>query len=789
MPSVTKNIDNKDKSEFKAIISDIDNEASKKRIYSSLFALKALVEYCLENGMEVDISDSYAANKEFINKIDIADIRINGARVDVRAIVGNEYPEIWIPKDHFIHKFPIDLYVGVRISPAFDNVEIIGFIKAVDIDKQTKNKNYYVVDSYQLTDISQIEEAVSSVNPKDLSSTYTDSDHEKAKELFISYLDEEISFFDKKLLLTHLANCNSCKEEFSLLCNMNKKLSGINNFDNLLNEPVPDMKTLNNAIKNNLSASCLLSANLLSMSMPDAVAASVIKKNKVVKKKKGLFGKIKNIFTKSNKNEISSNLDGDKNLSEDINQETLNRTKEYDESISAPQDDEVSTQVMDEDEAIIETKDETQPYTEEQIVNENQDISSNQETYEEKNELPVYLAENEIQEIQPENSELNLKEVQIEEVVYPEIKIDEPVKTKFEELSFEAIHPETPIEDLVEDKLEELSPDANICSEFNIQELEKLEEMQITDSHIQEENIDQSELPKDNMQDLLANIDSIEVLNSADIIGALNRANKTVDNKKIATQNEIEFDFSDENKVEPEKIILDQNNDQDSKSGSKLSDSFIFASSEESSEDSEIILEKPEKKNNKISIYIAAAVLAGGVLTYAGVGFVQQNFMPKNPAFNQNPAQNDNIKDISALNKASLKGQNPKYKNINQELSKVFSQGNGITISAISWAVGSDLASDQIFKNYLIVTGQAIKTALSKDLLLAKSTSANNEIKVNIVVDLKGNVQKKEIVESSGSKEIDAIVLKSLNNTLNYTKLPQIKTDKKFIETTLIINL
>jgi len=88
-----------------------------------------------------------------------------------------------------------------------------------------------------------------------------------------------------------------------------------------------------------------------------------------------------------------------------------------------------------------------------------------------------------------------------------------------------------------------------------------------------------------------------------------------------------------------------------------------------------------------------------------------------------------------------------------------------------------------------MVTGQIMKMALSRELLSATENITNNQIKVQVVMDLQGIVQESKIQTSSGSRQVDEIVLQTIKETFNYTKLPAIQTNKRKISAGIIINL
>ena len=86
-------------------------------------------------------------------------------------------------------------------------------------------------------------------------------------------------------------------------------------------------------------------------------------------------------------------------------------------------------------------------------------------------------------------------------------------------------------------------------------------------------------------------------------------------------------------------------------------------------------------------------------------------------------------------------------------------------------------------------TGKSIKLSLSSDLLLATEYAYSNKIEVNTEISKNGTVQGVNILKSSGSKEIDDIVLRTVKSTLNVLKVPSDSIIGDNLNLTLIISL
>ena len=65
-----------------------------------------------------------------------------------------------------------------------------------------------------------------------------------------------------------------------------------------------------------------------------------------------------------------------------------------------------------------------------------------------------------------------------------------------------------------------------------------------------------------------------------------------------------------------------------------------------------------------------------------------------------------------------------------------------------------------------------MKLSLSSDLLLATEYAYSDQIQVDVVVSKDGVVKDSKILQSSGSTQIDNIVLRTVNDTLKVVKAP-----------------
>lgn len=95
-----------------------------------------------------------------------------------------------------------------------------------------------------------------------------------------------------------------------------------------------------------------------------------------------------------------------------------------------------------------------------------------------------------------------------------------------------------------------------------------------------------------------------------------------------------------------------------------------------------------------------------------------------------------------------------------------------LTIKKLTWEVPDYVSYNAEFRQFFQSSGKSLRTALSSDLLLATDYTYSNLIKLSITFDKTGKFTDAKIISSSGSADVDKIVLQSVNQTLNILKAP-----------------
>lgn len=108
---------------------------------------------------------------------------------------------------------------------------------------------------------------------------------------------------------------------------------------------------------------------------------------------------------------------------------------------------------------------------------------------------------------------------------------------------------------------------------------------------------------------------------------------------------------------------------------------------------------------------------------------------------------------------------------VNKAIANAFAQGgSGVSLRGLNWFCTSELFSDRTFKNYLQNLDNSLKQNLKNNILNAVEVPPKDTVAAKFAVDNNGNLQKVIISESSGSEEIDNIVLQSINESFQGEK-------------------
>ncbi len=112
-----------------------------------------------------------------------------------------------------------------------------------------------------------------------------------------------------------------------------------------------------------------------------------------------------------------------------------------------------------------------------------------------------------------------------------------------------------------------------------------------------------------------------------------------------------------------------------------------------------------------------------------------------------------------------------------------------ITVRSIAWEVPDYLSYSDKVKKYLQTAGKSIRLTLSSDLLLTNEYAYSNQVKVELKLKNDGTIMDAQITKSSGSNQINDIVLRTVKDTLKVVKPAPGEIPTPDFKLGLIINL
>ena len=215
--------------------------------------------------------------------------------------------------------------------------------------------------------------------------------------------------------------------------------------------------------------------------------------------------------------------------------------------------------------------------------------------------------------------------------------------------------------------------------------------------------------------------------------------------------------------------------------------------------DSPFLNRQPAKSQNslkKVLVDVIAAVLLGGTFFL----FTMKN--RNNPAELESLAQNEPETEIpaeapaatatdapAATDNSDILANTPAVETIpaaqsepknTKEVKPAASAAKGtkpinppgtyMSVKKLSWEVPDYLSYSNNINKYLQTAGKSIKLSLSSDLLLTNEYAYSNQVKVSMKLSNDGTLKDIQLVKSSGSDQINKIVLQTVKDTLNVIK-------------------
>ncbi len=151
------------------------------------------------------------------------------------------------------------------------------------------------------------------------------------------------------------------------------------------------------------------------------------------------------------------------------------------------------------------------------------------------------------------------------------------------------------------------------------------------------------------------------------------------------------------------------------------------------------------------------------------------------------PGEAGGPQDIESMN-ASLNQKGSMVQKMPQSFSKTPEPLATSTVKRLYWEIPQELTYNDSVVHFLKTAGKTIKFSMQSDLLNATETPYSTKMIVDIIIKKDGTIDKVNCSVSSGSKQIDSIVLQSVKAALKYVKAPTTEFKNDSYDFSLIIN-
>lgn len=809
----------------------ISSELIKKKIYLAELADITLKNY-LKDEEELSVNNEYSVYKlPIVNEeINIIDFKINSLDVNVVMTVDREKNNnVYIPKIYKTLNYTPDIIIFLNFKKSLAKVEILGLLDNVNLISTAIPKEN-LIPSENLIDILKTQRTKYNVTE--------DSVIKTSRELMLGYINNELSEEGKKLFCKHLLTSQEVRKDYKLFYAMNCKfIAVVENCD--VKERDYTLDVFSGRLPNS-NNNILLEENIKQNIEED------LEENTTVENKTD-FDEETVLINNDSNNSNDINLEFQNDILPIDNAEPIQENTEEDILQDIQQE---TPQIQNTQEDIISEDDILENDASENIISDNllPDEASNSISESEHSEIEIndnfdvdnldlQLDENDINNLSEENIDLdllndkdfsdidelqedrNLEEINEEETV--EITTHEetpPTPIPASSLvasDYTPIEEPTPLEQAIHESVEETQEDI----------FDMLSEL----SDSQETNVEFNSIDEDDLNYLEEN-SYIDNISSENPVNETTNIEPTPTTDILKDMPEFSTDTPDFSKEFSEAIANTNENAE-------------VISNEQSAINTALEHHDKKKSSGKgLLIVLLLFVVAGACGAGAFFKFMSGNPLSKIkkqesipmpiipetqptqdiqdndiPAPTPLPSPNDNTQQEKLPQPATTENntksdlppvdgaptlpdapekplpkipQGVKPKQLHEVVGMAISKDyNKVRISHVWWGVPSGLDSVPVVSEYLKITGESVKSALSRSLADATDMAQNYGVVLTITYKKDGSVVRTQMTKGSGSQQIDGIIQSTVEQTLNLTKMPALKINKEEYNVELHIDL
>ena len=794
-------IDEKAHSYARIYSSLLSDEFQRKRAYASLVALYALVNLLEKTSYDVQKSMTIFRNPSLNEQYEISDLYVNNWHLDVRVITDGD--SFLVPKSHFDNDIIPDFYAVVKVDLSLKNAQLVGFADSQAMKKEGFDYHYF---SSPCSELLSYEEFLSAVSSKKITA-FNEEEHNLFREHFLSLMDNEIDKNIKNKIIKHLFDCSDCKTEFCCFTGFEMVSCNLTKYPELIED-----QTLN------------------------IIGAQAVDNPEYEDKEQKVYiGNEDNESKEQEQNQpeedVTDILDELFNSDEEEIHEKEVLPEENDKNLS------LNEEILEKDELEI-INDETGKEDKSNLIELHQnsdDIEMILEDTSGEDNLLVTEEKEDISDIP--FAEADVEESTGEDLVFIDTEPEDIIPVE----DSDAIISEIP--EVVEDTKEAENVQKVIVdydefgepiysyitnvSEYNdndstteIEPLEDNEDNNISD--LQSDITKNRQLPEEETEEFFED-DKIEKEEAEEQTEQILPADSTLEDDTDDSEN-----FGEKDEVVDDPLFANESLE-DYDDDDELSD----PDEEVEEYEDEDYEEQPKRKSSKkllVIVYLALFVIAGaGAFTLMKVinsantqtATTEQAEIPTSDEtsnmFEQAQEQdtqpsdlisyageNDTTQqasdglevpppapvDIPPLTEQDLvKPQKTEpIGDVNKVITNALSESvSPVTITGISWLCAPELFTNKVFKGYLQNLDDVLKLNLRKNILDVTERPENNSVSIKMAIDNNGNLLRSLVAKTSGSQQIDEVVLQSIKETLESQKTQILndseqKSDKYYLQ-------
>ena len=837
-------IEQENKTEAEFMSRSFVDKSIKNRAYVNALGAELVSKYLSENGVEFNELHNMHSISKVLERVDLADILLPNIHIDARVIFDED--KIFIPKSHFELNIQPDIYVVVKLNDNFESVEIMGYVESDKVDFKKSNEEYYFIEKDALNSVDSLINYVKNFD-SNREKSLDEEQMLQAREMSVSMADHDISDSDFKELLSMLLRSDSLRnsllefDNFELLSynavaflpDMNQEPSQDTSDSPVEAIITEDAETIKDFEEDFKTFSEDDDMNEISESIENDIDSDVeeVSYNEEIDKD------VLNVGTDLND---SSNDNSDSNIGGILatgagiagGAAAFTAGAAGAAGIAGAAAEGAAISAAANTASAVSSAAADALKMSGAATNEAMELAGISGSAEESIELP----EENFEPIEMDEVDTSLIEDNIElpEEELPSVGIDEKANVISDDIvsnSDENIEISEEVFD-ADDTIAGISDDFGISVEgqelpeesenldFISEDVENMDTIELSETNFEnDENgydddifaqfVQESE-EQDNKnsgvnayQDNMTSFADLEQMNKVSVSTpeGMEEISEPVEELKAVSNSTV---ISDKN-FQIGEIPIDINASQMQEPiQEELEDIYNpdYSANNDSMLNNNVRIVKNNPNNGSSVMKILGGLIALVVIVVIGISAskfmkpsvekepIVDNYAPEDTHENlpedPNTLQVDQNK-IVEMNKKSTAVSNSVPAQTAVRQSKPISPTSYINVSKISWEVPDYVSYSPEFRQYFQSAGRSLKLALTSDLLLSTEYAYSNQVKVSVSFDRSGTFKDSRIVQSSGSSQVDKIVLQTVNQTLNVLKSPASLRDDE--NTTVILKI